>query len=144
MKVIGNYSLIVTLTFLFLYHGCISDKHDGSINQKTREAIKKIVDVPTSLSLAAVSYRATCGKWPHSLREIVQFSLDCNEIPFDPNLIEAEKSLRFEELPDGKLKIISSDSSFSFSLTLDVTDINNTPSSDIVPCCGKQNDSRPN
>jgi hypothetical protein len=126
-----NTALLVIMVFLIVYQWCAPDK--GSVS--TKQMAYEVVKTPIFLSIAAMSYRRICGKWPNSLRDIDRLLSDCQERPNDHNLWEAEKSLVFEELPDGRLKITSLDVSLPFTTILDVPSDSNIPLSDSPLCC---------
>jgi hypothetical protein len=126
-----NPALLVTMLFLIVYQGCAPDK--GSVSTKQNSCV--VVETPIFLSMAAMSYRCICGKWPNSIRDIDRLLSDCQGRPNDQNLREAEKLVIFEEIPDGRLKITSLDVSLPFTTIVDVPSDGNIPLSDKPPCC---------
>jgi hypothetical protein len=127
MNTLKKEIIMFTLILVLFYQGCISEK-----------SINKISEIQASACASALSYRAACDKWPKSVKDLVKLSSNCSEIPLDPNLVEEEKLLRFEELPDGKLKITYSKFSWKTFLTIDVSkDINAPHCLDSARCCGE-------
>jgi hypothetical protein len=127
-----------------IHQGCSSNEGINSTTQMSDKAIK----TPISLSMTAIAYRRVCGKWPNSMRDVNNFLYDCHERAYDQNLKEIEKAIIFEELSDGRLKIISLDISLPFTTiveiptTVDIPSDSNTPPSNVSPCCNEKEDNQ--
>lgn len=68
------------------------------------------------ISAAAGAYYQQVGRWPGSVCDLEEF--DGGHF-FDLDWARLQETIVFEELPDGGLKIISTDPHYQFTLTMD-------------------------
>lgn len=104
---IGRYSISCVLLLLLVPSGC----HDGRMGDAI---VLAILERPILMLGAATAYYEEVGRWPSSTCDLEEFD---REDSLGIDWASLQDSIVFEELPDGGLKIISTDPHYRFTLT---------------------------
>jgi hypothetical protein len=108
--VIRRYCISCVLLLSLILSGCNYGRIGDAI-------VLAIVERPILISAAAASYYHEFGRWPSSACDLEELAGE--DFP-GIDWASLEDTIVFEELPDGRLKIISTDPHYRFTLTTDV------------------------
>lgn len=106
---IRRHSIGYVLLLLLVPSGCRYGRMGDAI-------VLAILERPILISAAAAGYYQEVGRWPSSACDLEEFD---GEDSLGIDWASLEDTIVFEELPDGRLKIISTDPHYRFTLTTD-------------------------
>ena len=108
-----SYVLLLSLVLSGCRSGESSVSHKGGIGQAIAALI---IETPMRISAAVGAYYQQVGRWPSSACDLEEF--DGGHF-FDLDWASLRDTIVFEELPDGGLKIISTDPHYRFTMMMD-------------------------
>lgn len=103
----GRHCISCVLLFSLVLSGCLNERIGDAI-------VLAIVERPILIIAVATEYYQQVGKWPSSACDLEEFG---GEDFLDIDWASLEDTIVFEELPDGGLKIISTDPHYQFTIT---------------------------
>ena len=118
-KILFNkiYYISLSLLSLFIIYGCRYDNTVHDHQEQKYEGLNDILANPILITLASTRYYILMGKWPNSTYDFEQL----NEKPFSEiDWASLHDTIVFEKLPDGRLKITSTEPDFHYSTTLQI------------------------